>query len=181
MDWMHCLSLGVFCFLLGHFLHELIAKDAWRIRCGTKQVFELSIVRIRSGIFDWYDAEEKAGRNHSRLQALTVQMLGPTKAPFLKLDAGETNGFLRYAHGVLLPQFGAKLGGRAKPYKLALDSCVTLLDICWPHKRQIPPDQVQRFCDAAVQHLQTLEDLGPSQRPKHHQTMELGARLSVHI
>ena len=182
VDWMHCLSLGVFPHILGWFLVEILSLDVWNLKCGKALREEFGINVMKGLMADWFKKEESEGRVHSAPQGFTKGMLrsgkGSAGVPFLKMNAGECNGFLRFAAEVLLPVAEAKLKGRAAHYKTALATCIKMLDICWEHERRIPAQAIQDFCDACVLHMRALERLQISPRPKHHQAMELGARLS---
>jgi hypothetical protein len=63
VDWMHCLSLGVFAHLLGHLMVELSAADAWDLRCGKALAEELGLGMLRAALSDLCSSEEREGRS----------------------------------------------------------------------------------------------------------------------
>ncbi len=180
IDWMHCLSLGIFAHLLGYLLRALLDLDVWRVRSSKQQIAEVSMGYVRAMLVDWYKKEASTGRKHSEVRVITVKMLGVPNAPFLKVNAGECNGFLRFAQQELLPRFGFIFGPRLQPFTVAIDTLVVMLVTCWEYKRKIPPVAVQAFSDAVVNHMKALKTLNIPNRPKHHQAMELSVRLSVY-
>ena len=68
-----------------------------------------SVVVVRSMVFEWYSSETRAGRNPTRIQDLTVGMLG-TKDECISLHGSETNDFLIVCVDVLLQMCTTVLG-----------------------------------------------------------------------
>ena len=115
LDWLHCLSLGVFQCWLGALVAELLAANAWDCQPGpVVATFENGVGRLREDLFAWYAVDAKQGRRHTQVQKLTPAMMGtPAKAAF-GLHGAETNSFLAFAVLVLLPKYGHVLGQRRR-------------------------------------------------------------------
>ena len=175
-DWLHVLSLGVFCHALGYFCWALFAANAFDVHAGAAQQLEVSVSILRGLLFRWYSEQEKQGRRPNRAQALTSSMFGDRSSPFLGLHGGETNSFLRFAYLVLLPRYRNYLESTAASWEGLLASCIKELDLIREHPRRLPPHGIQSFCDSIMQHLRCLDNLGIPQRPKHHQLMEMGVK-----
>ena len=180
VDWLHCLSMGLFPHALGYLIRELIDANAWQVRAASKQREEMSIVQLRASLFDWYPHEESEGRRPSRLQALTPGMLGPADRPFLAVQGGICNGVLRFADARLLDSHGACLGPRLAHWRTCMSSLVWMLEVCRRNARTVDDSDIGLYCDSLTDHLGSLDALDIPKRPKHHQAMELGARLTPH-
>ena len=102
IDWLHCLSLGVFQYFINWVLHSIVEENSLRVP-GTTMAERMqgSVVVVRSMVFEWYSSETRAGRNPTRIQDLTVGMLG-TKDECISLHGSETNDFLIFCVDVLL-------------------------------------------------------------------------------
>ena len=177
VDWLHCLSMGVFAHALGHLLRELVDNNAWGVSAGAAQREELSVVQLRADLYDWYRREVAAGKRPSKVQSLTLHKLGPSDNPFLGIRGGECNGMLRFANSWLLDAHGWCLGKRLEHYRTCIGNLVEILDICRRNARAIGDADIQLYCSSLTRCLNALHALGISERPKHHQAMELGARL----
>ena len=106
-------------------------------------------------------------------------MLGKKEEPQFNAHGAETNSFLRFAHEVLLPRYGAKLGPLREHYTRAVGSLVAILNTIREYTCLIPDAEANLFCDNVVVHLKALEKLAIKCKPKHHLLMELGARRVV--
>ena len=109
IDWLHTVSLGIFRHVLGCFVWLLIDENVWGVGGSADARKELSMAQCRAMLFDWYAAEDRAERPHTRVQALTLGMLSHRNRPELTLHGAEANGFLRFAAGHLFPRFADKL------------------------------------------------------------------------
>ena len=177
IDWLHCLSMGVFQHYLGHLVCELIEGDLLDFVPARGMKSEQCCVRIMALLKNWYRSERKQGRPHSEVQALVKGMLRQSGQPFLGLHAAETNGFLRFAQQVLLPQFGGGLGARCGPYTDAATALVEILDICYRRDGKPKGAVIRQFTNSSAALFRSLQKLELRFKPKHHQLLELGARL----
>ena len=87
------------------------------------------------------------------------ECLAPTTILLFNLHAAETCGVLRFAHAVLVPRYGAFLGDSHIHFKMAVSSCIVMLDIIREFDVLPTNPAIQRFCDNTVVHLRALEAL----------------------
>lgn len=174
-DWMHTLSLGVFQFFCAPLVWALLDQNAWQLECATAMLPEMGLASLREELFQWYVREARAGNMHTRVQNLTLGMLGARDHPDLRMHAAETNGFVCFCK-VLLDTKGGCLGSTAKAWRRGLEPLLTMLDILRNYHTRVPPKIVQRFCDATVLHLRACSELGVAKRPKHHLMLHIGPR-----
>eukprot|EP00959_Pyramimonas_sp_CCMP1952_P162395 3395332-Pyramimonas_sp.AAC.1 len=77
MDWLHLCSLGIFKVFVSILLHKMFECNALDVAPGPHDVFIANCVaKLRALLFDWHDTEKQAGRDHTRVQNLTVEMVG---------------------------------------------------------------------------------------------------------
>lgn len=176
VDWLHTLALGVFQVALAHLFWALISANAWQVQGGSAAILELSVAKLRAELFAWYGTEQKAGRNHCRVQQLLPSMFGSQSAPTLKLHGAETNGMLYFAEHVLKKR-GAALGAQLPAYQNAVGSLVLVLNTIREHPQRVPAPAIQKFIGAVGLHLRSLRQLGINCKPKHHSLMEMAARF----
>ena len=138
---------------------------------------ELGMVNLKAELWSWYRAEENRDRRHTRIQVLTFKMLGASDNRCLHLHGAETNGFLYFTKD-LLSRRGSCLGARGPHYQIAVDALVQILDIIRAHPVRVPPADIQRFCDSAIDHVRCLTRLCLPFKPKHHMLLEMGARFA---
>jgi hypothetical protein len=170
--------LGVFPSFLGHFVWALLRANAWGVEGLPSMWPELGVTQLRAELWAWYKSESRASRNHTRLQNLTLSMLGTASEPDLRLHAAETNSFLEFC-SAMFPHRAAALGASAAVWKRGLDSLMALLQVVRLPGPRIPASEIQRYCDAAVTHHRALGELGLRKRPKHHLMLHIGPRLDT--
>jgi hypothetical protein len=176
IDWMHTLSLGVAQFLLGHLFWALVAVNFFQVAGTAPNVLELTVVRFREALFVWYDAEQRHGRKHTRVQQLTVGMFVSHGDPSCKLHGSETNGVLWFALSLLRDQ-GSKLGTAKKhAYEEAVSSLTGLIELIKQHPRAMPATAQQAFVRHVSSHMCAINVLGVAKRPKHHYLIEMAAK-----
>ena len=113
---------------------------------------------------------------HTRVQRLKGSMLGPAKSPEMVTFGAQTNGLLMFASDLLVTK-GHKLGPSSRLFLRGQEDLVVVLIMIREHRRTMSAFQIQRFCDSAVDHVSVCKSLGMDMRPKHHQMLEMGARL----
>ena len=95
IDWLHCLSLGVFQDYLAAVANKLIFKDnIFLIDGRPADLLPLSADRIEKLLFDWYKAESRRGVHHNRVQNFDYKLLGSQNKPKCSFHGAETNGLL---------------------------------------------------------------------------------------
>ncbi len=97
-----------------------------------------SLVALRQTLGDWYKSEDAAGRHHTRIQNITMGMLGSASQPQCDLHGAETNGMLAFANSFLLVRFGHLLGERRPHFTSAASNLVNLLDALREYPRVVP-------------------------------------------
>ena len=139
VDWLHCLSLGAFQYVLGNLWWGLLKANAFNLAHTGATLHGNGVAASKSRWWAWYKEETRQGRNHRRMEVLTLSMFGSSDAPQLHLHGAETNAALRCSCGALLPQFGKRLGGREAHYKVATESCLAILELIRAHQQTMEP------------------------------------------
>jgi len=176
IDWLHACSLGTFQFILGHLVRALLDLNAFRVRGSGANMRELGLGLLKAELTRWYGDEGRRGLHHTRIENITMGMLGGTDESAFRLHGAETNGALRFAHAVLVPKYGMILGTREEPFRQAIATSVQMMDLIREHPVCFPPADIQTFCDAVIGHLRALRVLETGFKPKHHFLVEMGAR-----
>ena len=167
VDWLHCLSLGVYKYFIAALWHALFQQDVFRVGSQNPEVLVAeSVARLREHLTRWYESEAAAGRNHSRLSHLTVDMVSGQK---IGTWGAETNGLLLFS-AYLLERFEGELpAGVRRHFRRGSDSLVaihTLIKENEGGKCQVAV--AQAFADHVKEHLQAMRELEIEVRAKHH-------------
>lgn len=181
VDWLHCLSLGVFQFWLAELIADLLACNAWCVAGAAAARYELGVAHLREELFGWYRSESSQGRHHTRVQRLVPSMFGslePGKRT-CHLHGAETNSFLAFSE-VLLSRHGHKLGDRSAHHVEAGFALKRILARIRRYPRVFPMAEIQGFCSDVQRHLGAIAALGVNPRPKHHFLIEMAARFWKH-
>ena len=181
IDWLHCLSMGVFPHFLGYVLDDLIRANAFDVPGGPGgMMVEQSLRKIKADLKEWYYSEAQANRHHTPITTLTKGMLTVKGKPLLQVFGAECNGFLAFAAQVLLPKYAHRLPpARAGNLSAGLESLVALLQVCRIKRGKLQPAEIQLFCDNVARHLQLLSALSIPCKPKHHEALEMGVRSFI--
>ena len=95
IDWLHCLSLGLFLYYINAFVHAMIDSCAFGAR-GTFAERRLHVLRMmRARMATWRSAEEKSGRARTLPGHFTEGMLGE-KGQASSLQGAESNAVLTF-------------------------------------------------------------------------------------
>ena len=82
LDWLHVLSLGVFQSYLSVTLQSLIDCDAWETRETNRPArVVLSVARMSADIETWQQAQERLGRQVTRIGIVSAEQLGSKTKP----------------------------------------------------------------------------------------------------
>ena len=175
VDWLHCLSLGVYRRYNGALCWALFEADAWQTLADDIQSRALGSAPFVSADFEaWVAAEQAAGRQHTKLD-LQFWRFG-SRGDELKLYGAETNTFLKFtAHLVELR--GASLGGDAALWLATSRNLMSLADIIRAHGLRVPDAECDRFETATRDALRGMLELGLEPVYKFHQLRHLSARI----
>ena len=109
VDPLHAVNLGVLKQLCIDVVWEMILSDVYRIRGkrGSQREFlEYIVGMLRNDLFSWYRKKGRVHTNMTRLQDLTLKMLGtPTKRHF-QAKAAESKWFLMFLDDFLVKHSG---------------------------------------------------------------------------
>ena len=180
-DWLHTLSLGVYKRIIAFVWHTLFTFNIFDVDgCAVKHVFLRACVdALRGKLFAWYKDEASAGRNHAKVQALTVGMVGESERHLLGSWGAETNGLLFFTR-YLLVEFGEKVPDRRLLHHMnsGVTSLISIHDIIKQFPRgPLPLPKIQEFADNWKQHLQACRGLALQFTPKHHQMAHMVRKL----
>lgn len=179
MDWLHTLSLGVYKYFISFVWHALFDVDAFSVgQCAPEEFFFKSVARLRAVLFRWYDDETAAGREHSRVQNLTPEMVGRSAAHKLGTWGAETNGLLLFTDH-LLRTLGDKIRADAL-LRSMVRGCGALIgihNIIKEHAGTIRASVAQAFADHVKAHLHAMRELQIPVRAKHHALSHMAYKL----
>lgn len=172
VDWLHCLSLGVFGFYIVFVVQEMFAANPWNSPGTGEARKALNLLHLKADLFAWYGREEAAGRVHgSRVQGLTLGMF----VGDCGLHGSEANAFLRFLVEYI-QRFEAQVQ-RAREMIRGGIALLEILDVIKGYPELVPPAVVQEFVHNAKLHIQFCAAVGLPLRPKHHQLLEMGCRI----
>ena len=90
-------------------------------------VYEMGVRRLKAELWNWYSAEEKHNRFHTRLTALVPSMLGTYAEQAFKIHGVETNGLLFFCFR-LFDKFGHSLGKQLPVFRRAASALRTIVE-----------------------------------------------------
>ena len=177
LDWLHLYSLGTWRVWIASFFWFLIKTGVFGQDGGSSLVgAENAVDKIRTELFAWYAAEDRAGRRPARVFSLGLSMIGPEDAPELKTYGAPTNSLVDFS-GVLLRRYSALLGERDRLlWGRIIGSSQTILSLLRKKVFRFSIDEAQRFSDATIEHVRTAKMLRIPMKPKHHMMLEQSAR-----
>ena len=127
--------------------------NPWELQGPPTTLMSQGLARFRTELNSWYGREEAAGRRPSRVQQLTLGMLGKQGDPDLRLHGAETNWIMPFLLE-LVTKHGRLLGQRAAAWTTGVVDLMAVVTIIRAHKaRAPPPNVVQEFCDHVQSHL----------------------------
>ena len=174
LDWLHILSLGVIQLFLMNLVWDLVHSNVMNITGSMQNVFEITIARMKGELNEFYTAEARAGRTHTKCQQLLPTMFGSNTARKFALHGAETNGFLAYCVSAL-PRW-LRLGPRHRHYSQGCRSLVGILDAIRRYPRMMPPEASMQFVHDVADHLRACSELDIVAVSKHHFLMEMAGR-----
>ena len=178
IDWLHTLSLGVFQAWLAELFWDLLLANTWGIQGPVSTQCSSGVECLRKELFDWYKAEASADRMHTKVQKLTLSMLGSNDGRKCALHGAETNGVLAFS-SALLARHGPVLGHRRMAHVQSCGALQRIIASIRAHELVMPVAARVQFCADATEHLAALKSLGVELKPKHHFLMEMAARPDI--
>jgi hypothetical protein len=168
IDSMHTLSLGVFQLYIHTVFWRAIRNNAWSFGGDKpkKELERLGCMALKASLFEWYGAQKRIRPDISRVQDLTLKMLGSDpEARTLKLKAMETKDMVPFATELArrfpeLPGSGLLLraGQALQRFNWISDHC----------GRRLQASDVQELMATLVEHVACMEHLDVELLPKHH-------------
>jgi hypothetical protein len=146
VDWLHCLSLGVFKPYCSYTIHCLVAVNAWGLDNALTEESKtlLSLRQLCVELKAWYREEEKAGHNPTKIGELTPSMIGSADEFTLSTKGSETNHLLRFLAQYLLPKYGHKLENQLGDVLTTIgDNYCLMMVLIHRHHYIFPPSAVQ--------------------------------------
>ena len=97
VDWLHCLSLGIFKDFCSAVVQKLLHCDKVYSKIENAHVRGiLGCEMLQNQLFKWYSSEAKEGRKHCRVQRIEPACFGTYDKPAFSFHGAETNGFLSF-------------------------------------------------------------------------------------
>ena len=178
-DWLHCFSLGVYKRTISEVWHKLFEMNVFDVDASQRAVHHVFIEScvgvVRERLFQWYREEEAAHRTHTRVQLLTVGMVGLSSGHQLGSHGSETNGLLLFTNS-LLAEFSARIPDAQWRYHAtnAMSSLVANHQIIKEYRKgMLPIQKTQQFAENWKRHVQSLRALEINFTPKHHQVAHM--------
>lgn len=129
VDWLHCLSLGVFPYFINFFVHWLMSGNAFGVAGTTvEERRSATIQRFKAILFQWYSSEDRLGRARHRVQNLTEGMFGETERDLVSLHGAEANDVLIFCVECVLPRFCTDLENY-KYFKISGEALCAMLSL----------------------------------------------------
>jgi hypothetical protein len=175
IDVLHLLSLGVYQVFLGRFFWDIIILDLFRFKCNLEARQDRTMARLREMLFAWYLSEERAGRQHARVNQFFTNTFGSHSKRAFRVQGAATNGLLAFAR-YLLDKIGHGFGDRLQLYRKGLDALLSIGQSMKDHPRKYPPQAVQHFVDDVGRYVAASKALGVPEKPKLHLLFDLAAR-----
>ncbi len=179
VDWLHACSLGVYKVFLSFLWHALFAANMFGLAPSTAEaLFAVNVGRVRELLFTWYAEEAEKGRDHTRCQNLTPEMVA---GDALGTWGAETNGLLLFSVS-LMRRFGERLPAEQRRHLgRGLASLVGVHIIISTHKTgMLPTGVVQELADYWKEHLHAVRALGITFKPKHHSMAHVVGKVIKH-
>ena len=178
-DWLHSLSLGVYKRTIIEAWHKMFGFNVFDVDASQRAVhhvfIESCVGALREKLFQWYRTEEAAKRKHTRVQLLTVGMVGLSSGHQLGSHGSETNGLLLFTNS-LLAEFSARIPDAQWKYHMtnAMSSLVANHHIIKEYRKgMLPIQQTQQFTENWKRHVQSIRALELNFTPKHHQVAHM--------
>ena len=96
VDWLHCLSLGIFQMWISLLIYAMARENVYRIAGTAAEKLKGTLATIVHKMDIWAKAESRAGRPQETLQALSTNMLSVEGGTMAGLKGGETNSLLLF-------------------------------------------------------------------------------------
>ena len=142
VDYLHCLSLGVFQVFASGLLHSLIALDVWQTGETTLEAkTTMSVMRMRSELHKFYSDLKRQGATPTEITDLTPTMIGTPDDPGMKIKGSETNYFLGFLWR-LLHRRGDALHDLAV-WREVCGALLKILELIRDHPVKFPPNAIQ--------------------------------------
>ena len=144
-DALHLLYLGVFQTWGKHALWMILRSPIWVAHETTREEhLSLTIVNFRAALQNFYKARAAThpGEDLTRINDITLKMIGTSARPNFRFSGGETWGLLLFMLHVLRQHDGA-IGGNARRVLEAGDLLETYLNLARSQPMNIPRDVLQ--------------------------------------
>lgn len=146
VDVMHTLHLGVLQVYCRTLIWRLIAVNAFEVQRGVTddERTQLAVLQLRNMMWNWYRERAKSHplENLTRLNDLTVKMIGSRTRPRLKAKAAETWSFLLFSESLAV-RFTNVLGPHGQLWVEAARSLIGYIETCKTYPVLMPPAAVQ--------------------------------------
>ena len=180
LDWLHCLSLGVFQTYISFAMQHMFRADAWRTGETTAPtIIAQSMARVAAEMSAWIKEPPQANRGLHVIETLRQETFGTWTQPRCLLKGGETNTFLEFFVLAQLRLFGGALGELLAPIRRARDDLWQLLQLIRAHKTVFTLQALQQFHEHTRSYLQTMHGLDLAFKPKDHMLMHMANRIRL--
>ena len=175
VDWLHCLSLGIWLNYISVVIYGVIDGDAFGRATATARERRLHVLaELKARMAAWESEELKAGRSRTLPNNITSGMLGE-RGSACSLQGAEANAFLTFLVEVVLEEQAAA-GQWWERITSAGRALVAMLKILGTHKGVVPAPAVQSFVDNYKQYCRLAHGL-VKWVPKNHYTAHLCVQL----
>jgi len=154
IDWLHCLSLGVFQDFLAFLMFAVMHVDMLFCALANAEVRAIiACSRIQSELFEWYGAEARQHRQHNRVQHIEPKCFGTVSAPCFSFHGAETNGFLEFSVAFL--QEHRNLSRHEEWSRCAMLLC-DIKTCIYEHPVSFPPRTMQAISQGRIAECRLL-------------------------
>ena len=180
LDVMHVLDLGVLQWLLGMIFYELITRN---FAVSTQETSagrqHDNVVRLRKDIDEYYKSFlPKERKKMSRMQNVSMKMLGKKGLPCLHAKAAETRHLLKLGQQLCYKHMRV-LGPKGVPLATATDQIVKFYEVMAREPMQMSPIGVRLLQTHMSSFLQAWKAAGGRMMYKHHIAWHMAQQAGV--
>ena len=172
-DVLHCQALGTDQRYIGYVLYHASIANVFQFTSTGDDMLHDSVKRLATELKEHYKIQHRLNpeRKQSKIDKLTLNMLGAKLRPCLAAKGGETVDALPFAVDI-----ARKHAATSHKMELLAMSGLALLEvkrIQADYSKQVPYSEQRKYIHAAIKHVVTYQAAGGHMVPKHHELLHL--------
>jgi hypothetical protein len=173
-DELHAKCLGVDQRYCGVVLVRALLDDVWGTsKTSADELLQAGVLQMRVALASYYATERRLDpdRKLSKIDRITVSMLGDIHKPCLHSKGGEAKDLVKFV--TQLCKLNAQTNDFYKIGAIAGDALLEFNSIVRMNSAVLPNADQQALVKASVRHVTTYAALGGAYVPKHHEFIHL--------